>query len=75
MQHRWQVQAASRGESLPDPRLDAINFIILVVHEDDDLVMDTYCLLRSDTGHMKRYVYFFVWNLYNLVSVMLCLIL
>lgn len=49
-----EVQAASRGDSRPDPRLDAINFIILVIHEDDDLVIDTYCLLRSDTGHVQR---------------------
>ncbi|KAK1386104.1 DNA polymerase [Heracleum sosnowskyi] len=49
-----EVQAQSKGDSRPDPQLDAINFIVLVIFEDDDLMTETYVLLRSDTVPARR---------------------
>lgn len=49
-----EVQAQSKGDSRPDPRLDAINFIVLVIFEDDDLMTETHVLLRSDTVPARR---------------------
>lgn len=50
-----EVQAQSKGDSRPDPRLDAINFIVLVIFDDDDdLITETQILLRSDTVPARR---------------------
>ncbi|KAL8116725.1 hypothetical protein AgCh_023033 [Apium graveolens] len=49
-----EVQAQSKGDSQPDPRLDAINFIVLVIFEDDELMTETHVLLRSDTAPAQR---------------------
>lgn len=48
-----EVQAESRGDLRPDPRFDAINFIVLILQEDDDSIFDAYILLRSDIHPVK----------------------
>ncbi|XP_017258857.1 DNA polymerase zeta catalytic subunit isoform X2 [Daucus carota subsp. sativus] len=49
-----EVQAQSKGDSRPDPRLDAINFIVLVIFEDDGSLTETHVLLHSDTAPAPR---------------------
>ncbi|KAL4556311.1 hypothetical protein LXL04_038958 [Taraxacum kok-saghyz] len=49
-----EVQAESRGDLRPDPRFDAVNFIVIVIQEDDESIISSYVLLCSDTTAVKR---------------------
>ncbi|KAM0040492.1 putative DNA-directed DNA polymerase [Helianthus debilis subsp. tardiflorus] len=49
-----EVQAESRGDLRPDPRFDAINFIVVVIEEDDELAISSYVLLRSEMTAVRR---------------------
>ncbi|KAL8553803.1 hypothetical protein ACS0TY_002187 [Phlomoides rotata] len=49
-----EVQAESRGDSRPNPRFDAVNVIVLVLQEDDESMLETYVLLRSDSAYVER---------------------
>ncbi|KAL3516081.1 hypothetical protein ACH5RR_022983 [Cinchona calisaya] len=44
-----EVHARCRGDLRPDPRFDAIDIISLVFQEDDDAIVDSFMLLRSNT--------------------------
>ncbi|KAJ9557098.1 hypothetical protein OSB04_011712 [Centaurea solstitialis] len=48
------VQAESRGDLRPDPRFDAVNFIAVVIQEDDESIINSYVLLRSETTAVRR---------------------
>ncbi|CAH1444198.1 unnamed protein product [Lactuca virosa] len=49
-----EVQAESRGDLRPDPRFDAVNFIVIVIQEDDESLINSYVLLRSETTSVTR---------------------
>nr|GEV53159.1 DNA polymerase zeta catalytic subunit isoform X1 [Tanacetum cinerariifolium] len=49
-----EVQAESRGEIRSDPRFDAINFIAVVIHEDDESRANSYVFLRSEMTNVRR---------------------
>ncbi|XP_022897924.1 DNA polymerase zeta catalytic subunit isoform X3 [Olea europaea var. sylvestris] len=49
-----EVHAESRGDLRPDPRFDAISFIVLVFQEDDSSELDTQLLLHSKCDYSQR---------------------
>ncbi|CAK9168020.1 unnamed protein product [Ilex paraguariensis] len=49
-----EVQAESRGDLQPDPRFDAINFVVLVFQKDDDSIFDAYVLLCGNVDSVRR---------------------
>lgn len=40
------VQAESRGDLRPDPRLDAVNIVTIVIQEDNNFDTQVYVLLH-----------------------------
>ena len=52
------MQAESRGDLRPDPRFDAINFIAVVIQEDDELTASSYVLLRSELTTVRRCIFY-----------------
>ncbi|KAI7741669.1 hypothetical protein M8C21_005367, partial [Ambrosia artemisiifolia] len=49
-----EVQAESRGDLRSDPRFDAINCIVVVIEDDDELAINSYVLLRSEMTAVRR---------------------
>ncbi|XP_071725509.1 DNA polymerase zeta catalytic subunit [Rutidosis leptorrhynchoides] len=49
-----EVQAESRGDLRPDPRFDAVNFIAVVIQEDDETTINSYVLMRSEIPAVRR---------------------
>ncbi|KAD5317907.1 hypothetical protein E3N88_17853 [Mikania micrantha] len=49
-----EVQAESRGDLRPDPRFDAINFIVVVIEEDGESEIRSYILLHSEMTSARR---------------------
>ncbi|XP_024966298.1 DNA polymerase zeta catalytic subunit isoform X1 [Cynara cardunculus var. scolymus] len=49
-----EVQAESRGDLRPDPRFDAVSFIAVAIQEDDESIINSYVLLRSETAAVRR---------------------
>ncbi|XP_024028845.1 DNA polymerase zeta catalytic subunit isoform X2 [Morus notabilis] len=49
-----EVQVASRGDLLPDPRFDAVNVITLAVHNDSDFDVELHVLLHSKAENCQR---------------------
>ncbi|KAF6135924.1 hypothetical protein GIB67_006816 [Kingdonia uniflora] len=47
-----EIQAESRGDLRPNPRIDAINVIALVIQEDNDHVHESYLLLHGSNGEL-----------------------
>lgn len=49
-----QVHAESRGDLRPDPRLDSVNVIVLVVQNDNNFAAEVFVLLFSpDSIHQR----------------------
>ncbi|XP_076930223.1 DNA polymerase zeta catalytic subunit-like [Bidens hawaiensis] len=49
-----EVQAESRGDLRPDPRFDAISFIVVVIAEDDESATSSYVILHSEMTSVRR---------------------
>nr|XP_043618935.1 DNA polymerase zeta catalytic subunit [Erigeron canadensis] len=49
-----EVHADSRGDLRPDPRFDAVNFIAVVIEEDDNFAINSYVLLRGEMTTVRR---------------------
>ncbi|KAI3752468.1 hypothetical protein L2E82_24501 [Cichorium intybus] len=49
-----EVQAESRGDLRPDPRFDAVNFIAVVIQEDDESAINSYVLLRTEMTAVRN---------------------
>nr|XP_016515146.1 PREDICTED: DNA polymerase zeta catalytic subunit-like isoform X1 [Nicotiana tabacum] len=49
-----EVQAESRGDLRPDPRVDAVRIVVLVFQEDDDLRSDTHVLVHCNGESVQK---------------------